>query len=81
MCLNKIEQCYCILGENVKLFILYFNTAFHYVSGEPYHQHKIYSGYSRERQTELLNQGIDINIVDQRKIYPIYIQGDYCERY
>ncbi|SFV77340.1 hypothetical protein MNB_SUP05-4-642 [hydrothermal vent metagenome] len=43
---------------------MYFNTAFHYVSGEPYHQHKIYSGYSRERQTELLNQGIDINIVD-----------------
>jgi len=43
---------------------LHFNTAFHYVSGELYRQHKTYSGYSRERQTELLDQGIDINIVD-----------------
>ncbi|CAC9956641.1 hypothetical protein [uncultured Gammaproteobacteria bacterium] len=47
-----------------KLYSFHFNTMLRYVSGKHYQQHEIFSGYLNERQTELLEQGINISIVD-----------------
>ncbi len=56
-------------GENVtkidgKLYSFHFNTVLRYVSGKHYQQHESFSSYLRERQTELLEQGADISIID-----------------
>ena len=56
-------------GENVtkidgKLFSFHFNTVLRYVSGKHYQYYPKFSNYLRVRQAELLDQGIDINLVD-----------------
>ena len=47
-----------------KLYSFHFNTVLKYVSGKHYQYYPKFSNYLRARQAELLEQGIDINIVD-----------------
>jgi len=56
-------------GENItkidgKLYSFHFNTVLRYVSEKYYQSYLKYGDYLRARQAELLEQGIDINIVD-----------------
>jgi hypothetical protein len=59
-----LASSHCILGEDSKLYSFHLNTALRYVSGGHYQQHETFGGYLSERKAELLDQGIDINIVD-----------------
>ncbi|WPE17870.1 thioredoxin family protein [Candidatus Thioglobus autotrophicus] len=56
-------------GENItkidgKLYSFHFNTVLRYVSGKHYQYYPKFSTYLRARQAELLEKGININIVD-----------------
>lgn len=56
-------------GKNItkidgKLYSFHFNTVLRYVSGKHYDTYPRFGDYLNVRQQELLDQGIDINIVD-----------------
>ncbi len=56
-------------GKNItkidgKLYSFHFNTVLRYVSGKHYIDYPRFGDYLRDRQAELLEQGIDISIVD-----------------
>ena len=56
---NDMQEIMRIDG---KLFSFHFKEVFRYVSGEFYKQYPAYYDYLSDRQTELINKGIDINI-------------------
>jgi len=47
-----------------KLFSFHFKEVLRYVSGEFYNQYPLYGDYLSDRQTELINKGIDIDITE-----------------
>jgi len=47
------------------LYSFHFKEQFRYVSAKEYQKYKSFLGYLKPRQTELLNQGIDIDISDK----------------
>jgi len=56
-------------GKNItkidgKLYSFHFNTVLRYVSAKHYDAYPRFGDYLKVRQQQLLNQGIDINIVD-----------------
>jgi thioredoxin-related protein len=56
-------------GKNItkvdgQLYSFHFNTVLRYVSGKHYDAYPQFGDYLKVRQLELLEQGIDINIVD-----------------